>query len=242
MTSTAVEFAQFATKYSRDAQVLRRDFPPKTLQALLEVVDELAQDPTRYPHRTRPISRDGKIFLYTHPEPSLEITYEIDSEKQIIYFLHFAAPMLQFAKPLFVSYSHADEEWLRELREWLQPLEQRQLIKIWVDTEIKPGTEWEKEIEKSLAAAKAALLLVSDNFIASKFIATKELPKLLQAAQVGGVLILWLAVRKITKMNAEIGKYQALYDPKIPLDSLEPAARREALAEILEKMKKLVDA
>ncbi len=234
---TQPDFAPYAVKYAPEVQEVRRGLDPKTLQALLDVLDELAQEPLRYPHRTRPISRDKKTLLYTHPQPALEITFEVDGEHHIVYFMHFAAPVMQATKPLFVSYSHHDVNWLNELRKWLEPLERMQLVKIWADTEIRAGSEWQKEIEKSLDAAKAALLLVSDHFIASEFIATQELPRLLQAANGKGVIILWLAVSKVTSMSGDIGKYEALNDPGAPLDSLEPLPLHQAWGRIFERTK-----
>ncbi len=62
---------------------------------------------------------------------------------------------------MFISYSHADAEWLEKLKKFLKPLENEDKIKIWDDKEIKPGDQWEEEIEKSISAAKAAVLLVT---------------------------------------------------------------------------------
>ena len=237
-----MEFAPYSTTFSSEAMAMRRKLPPNTLFALLEIVDALAQDPACFPHRTKPMSRDGRICLYTHPQPPLEIAFEVQGEEKKISIIHLAAPVLPSAKQLFVSYSHADQHWLGELRKWLEQLEEEQLVKIWVDTEIRAGSKWEKEIEKSLKSAKAALLLVSDNFIESKFIATKELPKLLRGAARGRVVILWFAISKITNMNPDISQYQALYDPNTPLDTLEQQARHDAWATIFERTREVLQA
>jgi len=240
MPEAAIKFSEFAIRYSKEATALRKDLPTSLQRELLDIIDRLAENPQEHPHRNRPISRDGRIFLYTHPQPPLEITYEIDSENKVIYFLHFAAPMLELSKPIFISYSHKDKEWLLKLKAWLKPLEQQDMIRIWDDTEIKPGSKWREEISKSLASAKVALLLITQNFLASDFIAEKELLPLLEAAKNEGVRIFWIAVSESTVDDTELIDYQAVNIPSEPLDSLKPSDQNRVFRQIYEKIKDAV--
>ena len=83
------------------------------------------------------------------------------------------------APQLFISYAHEDRAWCERIRKYLKPAEDAGSIRIWVDGRIDPGQTWEAEIEENLARSAIALLLVTPNFLASRYIKDKELPWLL---------------------------------------------------------------
>lgn len=97
---------------------------------------------------------------------------------------------MHLARPkVFVSYSHEDSEELEQLRDFLRPLERDGIIDPWIDTRIEGGEKWNEEIDKALGSASAAVLLVSQPFLASDFICREEIPRVL-ARQVAGDLTL----------------------------------------------------
>lgn len=138
---------------------------------------------------------------------------------------------------VFISYSRKDARWLKKLRDTLSPLLRKGALTIWDDTQIAPGQLWRNEIQQALARAKVAVLLVSPDFLASKFIVDEELPHFLQAAEKEGLTILWVPLRPGLYEESEVWPYQAAHDPKQPLSTLSPAQQETALTEIARKIK-----
>jgi len=91
---------------------------------------------------------------------------------------------------IFVSYSHADEAWRKRFETISKPLSRAESMVFWSDKNIKMG-EWETQIEAAMKGAVAAVLLVSDNFLASDYVVEKELPYLIKANKTRGLEIIW---------------------------------------------------
>ena len=143
---------------------------------------------------------------------------------------------------IFVSYSHADAEWLKRLQVHLKPLERAGSIEWWDDTKILPGMVWRDEIEKALAAAQIGVLLVSADFVASDFIANHELPNLLAAAQDEGLTILSLIVGPSRfKRMPELSRFQAVNDPDRPFIGLSKAEQEADLLKLANRIEDLAD-
>lgn len=234
-------FPKYGYVEGSSAQQARRQLAPEIQISLQDILAELCVDPEKHPERMAPFSRDGKIRVYSHPQPAVDVTIEVVEEEARIYVLQYTQ-RVDVKKTVFISYSHDDKEWLDRLRKSLKLLERKGLIDIWDDTAIEPGDRWHAEIDKALARSKLAMLLVSQNFAASDFILDDELPYILQAVERESVRLLWIAVSSAPYDDLGIGDYQALNDPKKPLDSLDEGACNEELTRIYEKIKELVTA
>ena len=130
---------------------------------------------------------------------------------------------------VFISYSHVDKEYLNRFRVHAKPLEKKGLIDIWVDTKIKAGDKWEKEIERALSHAAIAILMISADFLASDFIVDNELPPLLELAETKGTRILPIIIKPCRfSREPNLAKFQALNPPDNPL-LLMPEIEQELL-------------
>ena len=140
---------------------------------------------------------------------------------------------------VFISYSHKDKDWLDRLQTTLKPLVRNGALTVWADTQIRAGDKWKEEIEAALSRAKIAVLLVSQDFLASDFIANEELPPLLEAAEKEGLTIFWVPVTASLYEETDIAKYQAAHDPNAPLDGLAEPELNVALVAIGKKIQEI---
>jgi hypothetical protein len=230
----------YAIQYSETGKASRKELPQEVMSVVFDVLDTLADNPDAFPGRVRAISRDGNVRLYKHPSPPLEVTFEVDSSRRVLYLQHFVAPKVSLTKPVFISYSHKDAEWLEKLKQFLRPLEEQNMIRVWDDTEIRPGVEWLAEISNALASARVAVFLVSQDFLNSPFVNNKELPALVDAATNQGCLIFWIAVKSSTVADSPLAKFQGAISPNLPLALMSEGEQAKTLLEIYQKMKAAV--
>lgn len=122
---------------------------------------------------------------------------------------------------VFICYSHMDNDMVEEMQKFLIPLAGVG-VDIWVDTKIKYGARWKNEVAKALHQAKAAVLLVSIDFVNSKFITHVELPALLKAEALRGTHILPVFVGDVEVPHGILStysllEYNAINSPDKPL-------------------------
>lgn len=125
---------------------------------------------------------------------------------------------------IFVSYSHADRDWLGQLQHVLKSLPDAIRVDAWDDTRIAPGSRWQGEIKEALDTAAVAVLLLSPAFFRSEFISAHELPEVIGAAGRGELVILPLVVAAC-EHSPVTATYQSVHDPAVPLGSLDEAGR-----------------
>jgi len=110
---------------------------------------------------------------------------------------------------VFVSYSHQDKEHLNKLGRILTLLERSGLINVWYDRQILPGSEWDRTIKNELDNADIIILLVSYDFLSSKYIADVEVKKALHRHKLGQTTVVPIIVRDVSLKNTEFGHLQA---------------------------------
>ncbi len=137
---------------------------------------------------------------------------------------------------IFISYSHLDGGWLERLTKHLQPLLGPAALDVWSDKRIVPGADWRAEIEAAIARARIAVLLVSGDFLASRFISEVELPQILARQERDHLLIFWIPLSASNYHATAIARFQAAHDPAQPLNKLRRAKAEEALVQICNRL------
>jgi hypothetical protein len=142
---------------------------------------------------------------------------------------------------IFVSYSHKDIAWRDQLELVLKPLmKATDSLDFWADNRIQPGADWFKDISYALATSRVAVLLVSAEFLASDFIRDHELPAILNAANLGEVLLFWLYLSPALYDASPLAQYQAAHDLTKPLEGLSKVEQRTVLTDVARKIKTAV--
>ena len=140
---------------------------------------------------------------------------------------------------LFVSYSHADEQLKDELLKHIEPLKHLNLIESWHDRKLVAGEEWEKAISKNLESADIVLLLVSIDFINSKYCFDIELERALELHEEKKAVVIPIILRSCLWQHTAFAKLQAL-----PRDAKAVCAwsdRDEALVSIANGIKQVAE-
>ncbi len=133
---------------------------------------------------------------------------------------------------IFVSYSHADEKWLKMFQVHIAPLERTGMVERWDDTEISPGSNWKNEVASAIRSAKVAVLLISPYFMASRFVAESELPPLLAAAEHEGTVVLPVIISPCN--TGSLARFQAVNSPSKPLVDLKRGDRDRIWVKLVE--------
>lgn len=142
---------------------------------------------------------------------------------------------------IFVSYAHEDEVWRNAL--FKQSLYTTfGMYSVWTDDRIEPGASWEEAIEKALQQATIAILLVSKHYLASVYIARKELPVLLKKRVLEGLKLLWIPIGNIESLQQdELAMIQAAYSLKRPLPA-RPNSDPSALSKVVDDVRYNIEA
>lgn len=102
---------------------------------------------------------------------------------------------------VFVSYSHKDERWVTETNDfnlipWLAHSLRRDNVELWFDHALRklPGEEYRNRLDRQIATAHMAILLISQDFANSDFIHDFELPRIRKRADQAELLVIPILV------------------------------------------------
>ena len=149
----------------------------------------------------------------------------------------------------FVSYAHADLEYLKALREALSPLVRLQKLSIWDDRDINAGEQWEEVLFQQLNESDIVLCLVSASFVNSDFCYKKEFGAALEAHRKGEKTIVPIMLRQtdwndlpLSKIQGTPGEWIASATDKDAAWTKVSEALRPALERAKQRRKKALDA
>jgi TIR domain len=142
---------------------------------------------------------------------------------------------------VFISYSHKDARYLKQLQTHLAYYERMGLVDVWDDTKLHPGTQWQEEIKNVIALTRVAILLVSADFLASQFIAENELPPLLTAAQSEGAVILSVILSACAFEETLLAQFQAVNSPSKPLLSMSKSDKEKTWHLVAKTVKEAIN-
>lgn len=138
---------------------------------------------------------------------------------------------------VFISYSHADEKLKNELVKHLHPLKRMGLIDDWHDRKLEAGDNWDQTISVHLESADIILVLVSIDFINSKYAYDIELDRALELQAEDNTRVIPVILRSCMWQHTPFAKLQAL-----PVDAKPVATwpdQDEALAQVAEGIRKV---
>ena len=134
---------------------------------------------------------------------------------------------------IFISYSHRDEDRKKQLLPHVLMLEQLGKLTMWDDRQIGVGDTWFEEITDRLNLCAAAVLLVSADFLASKFCMRDELPPLLERRRREGMLIIPILIQPcLWEEVAWLRAIQMLPRDGVAVSELAKPKRNRAFTEV----------
>src|SRR5258708_10840381 len=107
---------------------------------------------------------------------------------------------------VFISYAHKDRRFRDEMAAHLSNLRNQNLINDWFDGDIIAGTEWEQQILEHLQTSQIILLLISVDFLASKFCYSTELKLAIARHDANQARVIPIILRPVDWKDAPFAK------------------------------------
>jgi formylglycine-generating enzyme required for sulfatase activity len=119
---------------------------------------------------------------------------------------------------VFFSYSREDKPLRDKLEKHLISLKRQGVISLWHDREIVAGSEWEEEIDRHMKTADIILLLISPDFVASKYCYEIELPDAMTRHEAGESYVVPILLRPTSGWkNLSFAKLQVYPSGGVPV-------------------------
>ena len=120
---------------------------------------------------------------------------------------------------IFYSYAHEDRTLRAELGKHLANCRSQRLCQDWSDGDIVPGDDWDAEIRNKLRTSDIILLLISADFLNSKYIASVEIQEAMQRHQAAEARVIPIILRACDFSGSLFSKLQGLPTDMKPVAS-----------------------
>ncbi len=136
---------------------------------------------------------------------------------------------------VFISYAHADSDAAKYLCSHLKGLGND--VNIFIDLEINPGVRWGDEIKQYIYSADFIILLVSRQFLGSKFISNTELPYIMERYKLGKARIIPIKISDcLYDKNKTLKTFQYIDIDEKDFDSLSDKQKFELISKVSEEI------
>jgi len=143
--------------------------------------------------------------------------------------------MSEHKKKIFISYCHKDKDWLTIIMNYLKGLEHED-IDIWFDKKIKTGEQWNPVIADAIQTSHMTICFISQDYLNSDFIRTKEIPGILNK-QKEGMIVFPVLIKNCTwKVISWLKNLQMFPDHCIPLEDLTEKDRETILIALIDQV------
>ncbi|HEX4707682.1 MAG TPA: toll/interleukin-1 receptor domain-containing protein [Candidatus Udaeobacter sp.] len=120
---------------------------------------------------------------------------------------------------IFYSYAHEDRTLRAELGKHLANCRSQRLCQDWSDGDIVPGDDWDAEIKDKLRTSDIILLLISADFLNSKYVESVEIREAMQRHQAAEARVIPIILRACDYSGALFSKIQGLPTDMQPVAS-----------------------
>jgi len=143
--------------------------------------------------------------------------------------------MTEQKKKIFISYCRKDKSWLNIIMNYLKGLEHED-IDIWFDKKIKTGEQWNPVIADAIQTSHMTICLISQEYLNSDFIRTKEIPGILNK-QKEGMLVFPVLIKNCTwKVISWLKNLQIFPGDGIPLEKMTEDEQENILIKLIDQV------
>lgn len=142
---------------------------------------------------------------------------------------------------VFISYAHEDEDLRQKLDSHLILLCHQGMITTWYDRDITAGAQWQHEMDIHLNTAQIILLLISVDFLASKYCYGFEMQRAMERQKMGEARVIPIILRPVDLEGLPFSHLQVLPTDAIPVIDRKWHHVDEALLDVVKGIRKAID-